>query len=90
MATAEIVPSRTGGLARRRVVRLGLLAAALIYVGILLLAPVAGIVWTVVKGGMAQVTDTFGRSDVRHAFWLTFVITVQTIPARGASSRIPP
>ena len=32
-----------------------LLAAALVYVGVLLLAPVAGIVWTVVKGGLAQV-----------------------------------
>lgn len=79
MATAEIIPSRTGGLGRRRAVRAGLLAAALFYVAILLLAPVAGIVWTVIKGGMAQVIDTFGRTDVRHAFWLTFVITIQAV-----------
>lgn len=77
MATAEVTALRPGGLGRKRAIRAGLLAAALIYVGVLLLAPVAGIVWTVVKGGLSQVTDTFARPDVRHAFWLTSVITAQ-------------
>ena len=65
MAIAEVAHSHSGGLGRKRVVRGGLLAAALVYVTILLLAPVAGIVWTVVKGGIAQVTETFSRPDVR-------------------------
>lgn len=64
---------------RRRLTRAGLLAAVLFYVAVLLLAPVAGIVWTVVKGGASQIGDTFSRPDVRHAFWLTFVIAVQAV-----------
>ena len=79
MATAEVAHTRTGGLGKRRAVRAGLLVAALVYVGVLLLAPVAGIVWTVVKGGLTQVTDTFALPDVQHAFWLTFVITIQAV-----------
>ena len=79
MSSAEIATSRPGGLRKKRAVRAALLAAALVYVGVLLLAPVAGIVWTVVKGGLAQVTDTFARPDVKHAFWLTFVITIQAV-----------
>lgn len=79
MTSAEVVASRPGGLGKRRAVRAGLLVAAFLYVGILLLAPVAGIVWTVIKGGASQVTETFARPDVRHAFWLTFVITVQAV-----------
>ena len=79
MASVEVAVSRPGGLGRRRAIRAGLLLAALVYIGILLLAPVAGIVWTVVKGGASQVVDTFAQPDVRHAFWLTFVITVQAV-----------
>lgn len=79
MTSAEVVASSPGGLGKRRAVRAGLLVAAFLYVGILLLAPVAGIVWTVIKGGASQVTETFARPDVRHAFWLTFVITVQAV-----------
>ena len=79
MATAEIAPARPGGLGKRRAIRAGLLLAAFVYVAVLLLAPVAGIIWTVVKGGLAEIAATFGRPDVRHAFWLTFVITIQAV-----------
>jgi sulfate transport system permease protein len=49
------------------------------YVSILLLAPLAGIVWAAIKGGMDVVSETFARADVRHAFWLTGIITLVTV-----------
>jgi sulfate transport system permease protein len=59
--------------------RVGLLVVALLYVGILLLAPVAGITWTVAKGGWHVASDTLARPDVRHAYLLTGVITLITV-----------
>lgn len=64
---------------RRRLIRGGLLAAALLYVLVLLLGPLAGIIWAVVKEGGAEISATFARPDVRHAFWLTLVIAVATV-----------
>ena len=78
-AAAEVIPSRTGGLGKKRLTRAVLLLAALFYVSLLLLAPVAGIVWTVIKGGLSVITDTFALPDVRHAFYLTAVITLQAL-----------
>lgn len=62
-----------------RRLRAGLLILALVYVGVLLLAPIGGIVWTVVKGGWHVVTSTLSRADVRHAYLLTGIITVVTV-----------
>lgn len=64
---------------RKSVARGGLIAVALIYVGVLLVAPIAGIVWSLVKGGAGAVASTFAAADVRHAFWLTGIITVITV-----------
>lgn len=64
---------------RTRLVRGGILAACLLYVGILLLVPSAGIVWGAFKSGFSVIGDTFGQADVRHAFLLTGIITVITI-----------
>jgi sulfate/thiosulfate transport system permease protein len=61
------------------VVKASLIGAALLYVGILVLAPVAGILWAVVDAGLDTVTSTLALPDVRHAFWLTLVITVQAV-----------
>lgn len=69
----------SGETRQRRRLRAGLLALALAYVGVLLLLPLAGIVWTVLKGGWGVVGSTLSRPDVRHAYWLTFVITVVTV-----------
>jgi sulfate/thiosulfate transport system permease protein len=63
----------------RRRLRAGLLILALVYVGVLLLAPIGGIVWTVVKGGWHVVTSTLSRADVRHAYLLTGIITLVTV-----------
>jgi len=64
---------------RTRLVRRSILAACLLYVGILLLVPLAGIVWGAFKSGFSVISDTFGQADVRHAFMLTAIITVITI-----------
>jgi sulfate/thiosulfate transport system permease protein len=63
--------------------RLALIATAVVYVAVLLLAPLAGIIWTVAKSGLSAIVDTFGQADVRHAFVLTAVITVITVTVTG-------
>lgn len=56
-----------------------LVALAVFYVAILLLAPIAGILLSVLRSGWSVVQDTFARTDVRHAYYLTFVITIVTV-----------
>jgi sulfate transport system permease protein len=67
---------RTG---ERRWVRPLLLALALLYVALLLVAPLLGIVWTALKGGWHVVSDTLTRHDVLHAYQLTVIIAVVTV-----------
>jgi sulfate/thiosulfate transport system permease protein len=64
---------------RRHLVRGALLSLILAYLAVLLVAPLAGIIWTVVKSGSRTVTETFGAADVRHAFVLTIVIAAITV-----------
>jgi sulfate/thiosulfate transport system permease protein len=64
---------------RPRLARAGLLAVALGYVAILLLAPLGGIVWAAAKGGLHAVSETLGRADVRHAYLLTAIVTAVTV-----------
>jgi sulfate/thiosulfate transport system permease protein len=68
----DVRPVAGGG----RAVKIALVATALAYVGVLVGAPLIGILWTVVKSGFSTVTTTLTQTDVRHAFWLTFVIAV--------------
>lgn len=75
VATEAIVP----GPRRRKVVRGAVLVVALLYVLVLLVAPVAGIVWTMIDAGWETVRGTFAQPDVKHAFWLTAVVTVITV-----------
>lgn len=60
----------------RRGGRIALGALAMVYVAGLLLAPLAGIVWTAIGAGWGTVTSTLRQPDVIHAFYLTLVITV--------------
>jgi sulfate/thiosulfate transport system permease protein len=76
MSTVEIVSAHP---ARRRATRWVLLSIALVYVGLLLVAPFAGILITAVRAGLAAILETLSQADVRHAYWLTFVITVTTV-----------
>lgn len=73
------VPAPRSAIDRERLIRTILILLGLVYVGLLLVAPIAGIVWTALKSGLEVVTDTFARTDVRHAFWLTTIITSITV-----------
>jgi sulfate transport system permease protein len=74
--TTSAIASRA---ARRRFVRGLILFLALGYVAALLIAPFLGIVWSAIKAGWPTIRETFSQPDVRHAYWLTFVITVITV-----------
>jgi sulfate/thiosulfate transport system permease protein len=75
VSTAAIASGDT----KRHLIRGGLLAVALAYIAILVLAPLAGILWSVIRVGLSAITDTFPRADVRHAFLLTAIITLITV-----------
>jgi sulfate transport system permease protein len=64
---------------RRRLVRGSLLALCLAYVAALLVLPLIGITWTALEPGLSVVTQTFSLVDVRHAFYLTVIITAITV-----------
>ncbi|HEY6567531.1 MAG TPA: sulfate ABC transporter permease subunit CysW, partial [Actinomycetota bacterium] len=75
-------PARTvnaPGTAKRRLVRGGIVGLCFLYVGVLLLLPLVGIVWTAFEPGVKAVLDTFKRPDVQHAFVLTAIITAITL-----------
>ena len=76
MSTVEVVSAHP---ARRRLTRRVLLGIALVYVGVLLIAPFLGILITAVRAGLDVILDTLRQPDVRHAYWLTFIITVITV-----------
>ncbi|HET9311803.1 MAG TPA: sulfate ABC transporter permease subunit [Actinomycetota bacterium] len=80
MRTPSLLPdvSLPGG-GRRRLVRGGIVAACILYVGILLLLPLVGIAYTALESGASKIAETFALPDVRHAFYLTAVITVITV-----------
>jgi sulfate/thiosulfate transport system permease protein len=74
-ARAEAISKRNSSVLVKTV--LILLAAG--YVGVLVLAPLGGIVWATARAGWSNVTTTLSQPDVRHAYWLTGVITVITV-----------
>jgi sulfate transport system permease protein len=71
----------TSARADRRKARLWralMLTVALLYVAVLLLAPLGGIIYYALKEGLGEVGHTFRQSDVRHAFYLTATVIVTT------------
>jgi len=66
-------------LSRERLARAGLVALALVYVLLLLVAPLAGIIYYALKSGIGEIGTTFSQPDVRHAFYLTAVIMLITV-----------
>lgn len=59
---------------RGRAARALLVGVALAYVLVLIVAPLAGIVYYGLRSGFGAIGDTFGQTDVVHAFYLTFLI----------------
>jgi sulfate/thiosulfate transport system permease protein len=70
---------RLSSSARRKLVHGGFTALALVYVAILVLAPLGGIVWQALKPGWSLVRATLTSPDVIHAYKLTAIITVITL-----------
>ena len=70
-----VLPSGT----RRRLVHGGFIAIALLYVGILVIAPLIGIAWAAFSAGWSTIVSTLKQPDVLHAFYLTGIITVITV-----------
>jgi sulfate transport system permease protein len=70
--------SGNGDAKRGRRVRAVMLTVALLYVLVLLIAPLAGIVVSALKGGVGSFLKTFSDQDAIHAFTLTFLIMVVT------------
>jgi len=64
---------------RRRLVHGGFIAIAVLYVGILVIAPLVAIAWQAFKPGLKVIADTLTSPDVVHAFSLTAVITIITV-----------
>jgi sulfate/thiosulfate transport system permease protein len=64
---------------RRTLVHGGFIAIAVLYVGILVIAPLVAIAWQAFKPGLKVIVDTLTSPDVLHAFSLTAVITIVTV-----------
>jgi sulfate/thiosulfate transport system permease protein len=75
----DLTSLRNADARRGRLVRGVMLAVALVYVSVLLLAPLAGIFIYALKSGLGRIGQTFSQPDVRHAFLLTFVIMAITV-----------
>jgi sulfate transport system permease protein len=72
---AEAVSERNSS----TLVKVVLILLAVGYVGILVLAPLGGIVWATARAGWSNVTATMSQPDVQHSYWLTAIITVITV-----------
>jgi sulfate/thiosulfate transport system permease protein len=67
------------GVRREKAGRGLLVAVALAYVLILLLAPLAGLIFYAFKQGLGVIGQTFTQPDALHAFYLTFLIMLITV-----------
>ena len=83
IGSAPAAPAARTDLRRRRLVRGGLIAIVMAYVGALLLLPLVSIAWTALKPGLHVVAETFAEADVRHALLLTFIIAAITVVVTG-------
>jgi sulfate transport system permease protein len=65
---------------RTRAGRLSLRFVALLYLGAVLLAPVAIVVYKTLEPGLAAVWDSVTTPAAIHAFWLTIEVTAIAVP----------
>jgi sulfate transport system permease protein len=83
MSTNLEVTTENGGKDRGKLVQRVMIGTALLYVGILLIAPLAGIVASALGDGWGAVAETFGSGDVQHAFLMTGITTLITVVLTG-------
>jgi sulfate transport system permease protein len=67
------------GSTRRLLVHGGFTAIAILYVGVLVVAPLIGIAWAALRGGLSTWTSTVTQPDVVHAYVITGIITAITV-----------
>jgi sulfate/thiosulfate transport system permease protein len=77
--SAELRTPRMSGSTRRLLVHGGFTAIAILYVGVLVVAPLIGIAWAALRSGLSTWTATLSQPDVVHAYVLTGIITAITI-----------
>ena len=77
--SAELRTPRLSGSIRRLLVHGGFTAIAILYVGVLVVAPLIGIAWAALRSGLSTWTATLSQPDVVHAYVLTGIITAITI-----------
>jgi sulfate transport system permease protein len=77
--SAELRTPRLTGSTRRLLVHGGFTAIAILYVGVLVVAPLIGIAWAALRSGLSTWTATLSQPDVMHAYVLTGIITAITI-----------
>jgi sulfate transport system permease protein len=77
--SAELRTPRLSGSTRRLLVHGGFTAIAVLYVGVLVVAPLIGIAWAALRSGLSTWTDTLSQPDVVHAYVLTGIITAITV-----------
>jgi sulfate transport system permease protein len=76
--SAELRTPRLSGSTRRRLVHGGFTAIAILYVGVLVVAPLIGIAWAALRSGLSTWTSTLSQPDVVHAYVITGIITAIT------------
>jgi sulfate/thiosulfate transport system permease protein len=79
VSTTDIRASRLSAGTRRRLVHGGLIGATVLYVGVLILAPLIGIAVAALKPGLSAWRAVFADPYARHAYLLTGFITVETL-----------
>jgi len=72
-------PVRRSAAHQGRGARAFMVGISLVYVLVLLLAPLAALLYYSLKPGLGTVLDTFKVPDARHAYFLTFEILVITV-----------
>lgn len=77
--SAGLRTPRLTGSTRRLLVHGGFTAIAILYVGVLVVAPLIGIAWAALRSGLSTWTATLSQPDVVHAYVLTGIITAITI-----------
>lgn len=76
--SADLRTPRLSGSTRRRLVHGGFTAIAILYVGVLVVAPLIGIAWAALRSGLSTWTSTLSQPDVVHAYVITGIITAIT------------
>src|SRR5439155_8469115 len=83
VSAGDVREARLSGAVRRRLVHGGLISLALLYVGILVLAPLVGIAVAAIRPGWHTWAQTLSSSDARHAYYLTGIITLVSVGVTG-------